>query len=138
MEYIFVGYQNARLVINPESRQIIARYMAPGDNERFLSYSFESSGQAYLQTDGKCFKLPMKNRTKLSSANALKCDPEIDNWNRDRGTILADMEEKQMAYDILQDLDYPLLEYIDIRTYDHVSTIENSDLMVVNFLQPCT
>ena len=137
-KYIHIGYENARLVIDPVTREIIARYMAPHDNERFLSFSFESSGQAYLQTDGKCFKLPMKNRTKLSSANASKCGQEIDDRKRDRGTILADMEEKQMAYDILQDLDYPLLEYIDIRTYDHVSIIENSDLMVVNFLQPCT
>ena len=67
-----------------------------------------------------------------------KCGQEIDDRKRDRGTILADTEKKQMAYDILQDLGHPLLEYIDIRTYDHVSIIENSDLMVVNFLQPCT
>jgi len=112
--------------------------MAPNDHEGIWSFSFERSGQAYHQTNGKCFKLPMNNRAKLSTANDLKCDPEINKWNQDRGTILADAGGIEMAYDILKDLDYPPLEYFDIRTYDRVSNIENSDLVVVNFVEACT
>ena len=118
LEYIPVGYENARIVIDSKSRKIIAQYMAPSDFERGWSFSFESNGQAYLQTDGKCFKLPMNNRAKLSTANDLKCNPKIDSWNRDKGTKPADALEKELAYDILQELDNPFLEFIDIKTYD--------------------